>query len=1121
MQFLIRKKIIFFTVIPVLILYNIIFGTHFYFLLKDAEAETMQSVIEDIRQEAIFINSHIQNLMRIAAMQARFFDHLDTKDIIKRQQEIVLFITTTPLIKQASYIQYMGNDQWHQYLIKKDSANKIKYIDTVLLEQHVDRLIDLEEAAIVENLPSNSMDLIGFWHKPIIPSEVPSSNESSCWEVCYTIPIYQNYELSAFFSTTIDMTWLKRHLEDRLHIYMSISVVDREGVYLYTDSNTPKQFNFETLHQSQYYYGTPGLWHDLKQLIERDQIVFRHEWAIDKNSEYWLVGAPILVPRWWVVGFSSKSKAFAKWIEQAEFNAILMLLSVMLIFGCASFVSLRVTQPIIQLRKCMDEFTNNYTSSVHQLPCTNDEVGSLSHSFHKLILRLADRERQLHNIRTHSIGDLLERLNSSYFYLNLDENGVVTYVSPSVKSILGYSPEQFQRPLIDFLTSQQSRLQLREQLSEAQKGGWEGTFEIDICCHDGSVRQMEMFWSHLDELYGDQCVIEGLANDITDRVSDVRRFKQLLDSAPDATIIMTTEGVISMINSRAEALFCYSRDELVNMPLEILTPHQSRTNHPLLSDLRSANWEQLCLIEQVSRGIDKFGRIFPVEITSNTLQTNEGFLISIVLRDITERKRIEQELMAAKEEAECANQTKGFFLSNISHELRTPLNGVLGNAQLLLRDDQLSSLQRKSLNTIETSGQHLLSLINDILDLTKIESSQVEVRSVSVKLLDLLNTVINMVQERAATKALELRFLPISPLPDLVLLDDTKLRQVLLNLLGNAIKYTVNGWVELRVTAQDDNGVEQLLFEVRDSGVGIANSDLQHVFEPFKQLHQHLQIGGSGLGLSISHRLVDAMGGVLKLDSRVGRGSRFYFSLPYKRSHKELSSVAQINSKNSIYVRLPKDRCHIMALVVAAIPHERELFDNWLSTVGFQVHCVEHIDQAMKLVATTAFALVVMDMVNTDNATDVIKKIRQNSSNSELKIVVISAKLSIKQRQSQHEQWAYIEKPVDIGLLFAKIQLLLKLRYIDDAPVEYNDETELVQTCLNIKYQSQVKLWLKTFDQGDLDSLASILRSKVNDPELSLVVSFMLQLLQDMDIVRLDHFFMMLKESMLKKDVLH
>ena len=205
------------------------------------------------------------------------------------------------------------------------------------------------------------------------------------------------------------------------------------------------------------------------------------------------------------------------------------------------------------------------------------------------------------------------------------------------------------------------------------------------------------------------------------------------NSAPDATIIATPEGIIGMANSRTEDLFGFHREDLVNMPLSLLTPLENRPGHPLLGDLEQASWEQLCLVGYESRGVDRRGRVFPVEITSNPLRTDDGLLISMVVRDITERKRIEDELMRAKEEAERANLAKGLFLSNMSHELRTPLNGVLGNAQLLLRNLSLSSAQRKGLTTIEASGQHLLSLINDILDLTKIESSQIELHPSAVR----------------------------------------------------------------------------------------------------------------------------------------------------------------------------------------------------------------------------------------------------------------------------------------------------------------------------------------------------------------------------------------------------
>ncbi|MGB1272484.1 MAG: PAS domain-containing sensor histidine kinase, partial [Endozoicomonas sp.] len=356
-----------------------------------------------------------------------------------------------------------------------------------------------------------------------------------------------------------------------------------------------------------------------------------------------------------------------------------------------------------------------------------------------------------------------------------------------------------------------------ERFRAALQGQFGENFELDIRHQNGSARRIEISWSDMGNAPGRACLIEGLANDITERVSDTKKFKLLLDSAPDATVIVTPEGVISMLNSRAEELFGFHREDLVNMPLSLLTPFESRARHPLLGDLTRASWEQLCLPGFESCGIDRSSRLFPVEITSNPLKTDDGLLIFMVIRDITERKRIEKELMTAKEQAERANQAKGLFLSNMSHELRTPLNGVLGNSQLLLRSLALQHAQRKCLKTIETSGRHLLYLINDILDLTKIESSEIELNPIAVDLLDFLKGVSSMVMEKATGKGLELRLLPVEPLPEAVELDEVKVRQVLLNLLSNGVKYTVHGWIELRVRVQR----QRLLFEVSDTGVGI------------------------------------------------------------------------------------------------------------------------------------------------------------------------------------------------------------------------------------------------------------------------------------------------------------
>ena len=614
-----------------------------------------------------------------------------------------------------------------------------------------------------------------------------------------------------------------------------------------------------------------------------------------------------------------------------------------------------------------------------------------------------------------------------------------------------------------------------------------------------------------------QYLVEGLANDITDRVSDTKKFKLLLDSAPDATIIATPEGIIGMANSRTEDLFGFHREDLVNMPLSLLTPLENRPGHPLLGDLEQASWEQLCLVGYESRGVDRRGRVFPVEITSNPLRTDDGLLISMVVRDITERKRIEDELMRAKEEAERANLAKGLFLSNMSHELRTPLNGVLGNAQLLLRNLSLSSAQRKGLTTIEASGQHLLSLINDILDLTKIESSQIELHPSAVRLLELLRGVRNILMERATSKGLDLRLLPIEPLPEIVMVDEIKVRQVLLNLLSNGVKYTVRGWVECRVSVVR----RDIVFEVRDTGVGIAHEDLEKVFEPFRQVHLGLQIGGSGLGLAISRRLVTAMGGTLEVTSEPGKGSRFVFTLPLVRGSFEALKAHQRLLPGSIYVHLQERFKGIRVLVVDDVESNREMMAGLLSSAGFRVDIAANGLQALEAVKQINFDLILMDIsmpvMDGVSAIGQIRKLPKAglSRQTNLKAVAVTASVSHEARERLLSQGfdEYIGKPLDAGLMFDKIRCLLGVEFVTASPQPDWNEDALVQRLKSRQMTEFVNAIISAYEQGDLQCLEQTLHTFARDSELTDVVGFLLALTADMDIARLENFIGQLRED--------
>nr|MDT0253756.1 PAS domain S-box protein [Endozoicomonas sp.] len=983
MQFSIRKKIIFFTVVPVTLLYNLIFGIHLYFSLKQSTDAVAKGLIEQVWHNAGKVDSHTRQLMTMTSFMAGMLGRIPITDHGMIREFLADLAEKNPLVRGFTYVKLGGSfqhwDVFHAHM-KGGKAQLDETIDTGLFPAQF-------------WWASQGQQKAGFWTSP-------RGSAEQGWTVSYIVPVFSENTLQGYFWMDINLADFRHLLVSNITGKASFSIVNSAGEYLQTDSETAKRYQLNSLHQSQFYYGSPGMWNDLKELIEKGEPTFRNKWVPVRQHEYWLMGAPIKSAAWWMISYAPRKTVLAPVMEQARVNALLMILSLMLIFTCASLVSVRITRPIIRLKRAMDDFTYRQVKpDITRI--SRDEIGSLTESFQQLVNKLADREKALHKARTSNIGYLLERLRGNYFYFNLNKDGCVTHVSPSIEAILGYTPSEFLKPLIGYLATEDSKFRFRDQFREARQGRWGDTFELDIRHLNGSIRRLEIFWSDMGDLPGRQYLAEGLANDITDRVSDTKKFKLLLDSAPDATIIATPEGIIGMANSRAEELFGYHREDLVNMPLSLLTPFENRSGHPLLGDLNKASWGQLCLVGFESRGIDRKGRVFPVEITSNPLKTDDGLLISMVVRDITGRKRIERELMTAKEEAERANLAKGLFLSNMSHELRTPLNGVLGNAQLLLRNLSLSSPQRKSLNTIEASGQHLLSLINDILDLTKIESSQIELHPSAVRLLELLRGVRNILMERATSKGLELRLLPIGPLPDIVMLDEIKVRQVLLNLLSNGVKYTVKGWVECRVSVER----KDIVIEICDTGVGIASEDLEKVFEPFRQVHLGLQIGGSGLGLAISRRLVSAMGGRLDVYSEPGKGSQFIFRLPLVKGSFEALAEHQRLLPGSIYVQLDGEYKGIRVLVVDDVESNRDMIAGLLGSAGFRVDMANNGLQALEAVKKTDYDLILMDIsMPVMDGVSAIKHIRRLLGKSGLKAVAVTASVSHEARERLLDQ---------------------------------------------------------------------------------------------------------------------
>ncbi len=329
-------------------------------------------------------------------------------------------------------------------------------------------------------------------------------------------------------------------------------------------------------------------------------------------------------------------------------------------------------------------------------------------------------------------------------------------------------------------------------------------------------------------------------------------------------------------------------------------------------------------------------------------------------RDISERKEMERNLSRAKEAAEAASRAKGGFLANMSHEIRTPLNAILGFSQLMLRDSDLTAQQREHLDIINRSGEHLLALINDILEMSKIEAGRATLNPVTFDLHALLSDLQAMLRVRTEPKGLSLSLSVAADMPRYIVTDEGKLRQVLINLLGNAVKFTEQGGIGLRARViRETADAFRLGFEVADSGIGIPADKLSAVFEAFEQAGATKAEGGTGLGLAISRQFVRLMGGDLRVSSELGTGSVFSFEVDAGRG---LGDAVPSKSAVQRVIGLKPGTAPTRIAIVDDKKYNRQLLAKLLATVGFEVREAADGQEALALLSEWRPALMLMDM---------------------------------------------------------------------------------------------------------------------------------------------------------------
>lgn len=361
------------------------------------------------------------------------------------------------------------------------------------------------------------------------------------------------------------------------------------------------------------------------------------------------------------------------------------------------------------------------------------------------------------------------------------------------------------------------------------------------------------------------------------------QFRAVFRTIIDAVLVIDGEGRVLDFNPAAERIFGYTAEEVVGQNVRMLMPEPDRGQHDqYLKNYFQTGQPQIIGKGREVVGMRKDGSLAPLDLAVSEFTYDGRRLFTGILRDITERKQAEELLREAKSEAETANRAKSTFLANMSHELRTPLNAIIGYSEILHedaeeRDDQplLEDLER-----IGVAARHLLSLINEVLDLSRIEAGRVQIDTAEIEIDDLLREVGETVRPLAARNG---NALEIECPADIGTTesDPTKLRQVLFNLLANSVKFTRDGLITVGAARGEDN----IYLTVTDSGIGMTEEQLDRVFEEFAQADDNTQrnYGGTGLGLAISRKFCQILGGDLTAESTPGKGSRFTVELPTTR----------------------------------------------------------------------------------------------------------------------------------------------------------------------------------------------------------------------------------------------
>ncbi len=565
-----------------------------------------------------------------------------------------------------------------------------------------------------------------------------------------------------------------------------------------------------------------------------------------------------------------------------------------------------------------------------------------------------------------------------------------TYISPSVERMLGYTPQEYLSVPLEnnyppqFIDRFASMLR-DEMLKEEDPGSDMDRAMLVEAPHyraDGGIVWLSMSVTFARDRDGQAIGLQGISRDITERHhaeqalrASETRMRAITSSAQDAIAMMSPDGEISFWNPAAERIFGYSAEEAIGRDLHsLLTPERYReSQRNAYATFRETGCGAAVNKSLELEGRNKDGHEISVELSMSAIELSDGWHAVGIMRDITDRKRTEETLreanaaleqqtcvateMAAR--AEAASVAKGEFLANMSHEIRTPMNGVIGMTGLLL-DTELNEEQKRYAEVVRTSGEALLSLINDILDFSKIEAGKLELETLDFDLYSMLDDFSVTLALRAHEKGLELLCGADPGVPSLLRGDPGRLRQILTNLTGNAIKFTYEGEVAIHVSLETETDSEvELRFSVRDTGIGIPEEKIGLLFQKFFQADASTtrKFGGTGLGLAISAQLAGLLGGRMGVSSEQGKGSDFWFTAKLEKQQEV--SVSE--------PALPVDLNGMRVLIVDDNATSREILSTRMTAWGMRPGEAVDGGEALNLLLRAAeggdpYRLAVIDM---------------------------------------------------------------------------------------------------------------------------------------------------------------